>query len=97
MLDSCSTSKFALAIPQKRSEKGQVSFLEPDEVEATLAAPDTTVGKGGGTDVVLATFDRNQRELLDERREPLSGRLEGEDPVLSSAHKKHWNCAEALL
>ncbi|MHB8671022.1 MAG: tyrosine-type recombinase/integrase [Acidimicrobiales bacterium] len=29
-----------LAIPQKRSDKGQVSFLEPVEVEALLAAPD---------------------------------------------------------
>ena len=29
-----------LAIPQKRFDKGQVSFLEPEEVEALLAAPD---------------------------------------------------------
>ena len=29
-----------LAIPQKRSDKKQVSFLEPEEVDALLAAPD---------------------------------------------------------
>lgn len=29
-----------LAIPQKRYDKAQVSFLEPDEVDALLAAPD---------------------------------------------------------
>lgn len=29
-----------LAIPQKRSDKRQVSFLEPEEVEALLAVPD---------------------------------------------------------
>jgi site-specific recombinase XerD len=29
-----------LAIPQKRSDKRQVSFLEPEEVEALLALPD---------------------------------------------------------
>jgi site-specific recombinase XerD len=29
-----------LAIPQKRSDKAQVSFLEPKEVDALLAAPD---------------------------------------------------------
>jgi site-specific recombinase XerD len=29
-----------LAIPQKRSDKKQISFLEPEEVDALLAAPD---------------------------------------------------------
>ena len=35
-----------LAIPQKRFDKTTVSFLEPDEVEALLAAPDLSRWEG---------------------------------------------------
>jgi site-specific recombinase XerD len=35
-----------LAIPQKRSDKTIVSFLEPDEVDALLAAPDLSRWEG---------------------------------------------------
>jgi site-specific recombinase XerD len=35
-----------LAIPQKRSDKAQVSFLDPEEVDALLAAPDLSRWEG---------------------------------------------------
>src|SRR5207253_9436965 len=35
-----------LAIPQKRFDKTNVSFLEPDEVDALLAAPDLSRWEG---------------------------------------------------
>jgi hypothetical protein len=36
-------------------------------------------------DVVLTAFDRDQREIRDEIRQPLRRRLEREDPVLRAA------------
>lgn len=43
-----------LAIPQKRSDKGNVSFLEPDEVDALLAAPDRSRWEGRRDHALLA-------------------------------------------
>ena len=43
-----------LAIPQKRSDKRQVSFLEPDEVDALLAAPDSARWEGRRDHALLA-------------------------------------------
>jgi site-specific recombinase XerD len=43
-----------LAVPQKRSDKAQVSFLEPDEVDALLAAPDGSRWEGRRDHALLA-------------------------------------------
>ena len=43
-----------LAIPQKRFDKRQVSFLEPDEVEALLAAPNLARWEGRRDHALLA-------------------------------------------
>jgi site-specific recombinase XerD len=43
-----------LAIPQKRSDKAQVSFLEPEEVEALLAAPDLSRWEGRRDHALIA-------------------------------------------
>lgn len=43
-----------LAIPQKRSDKGHVAFLEPDEVDALLAAPDRKRWEGRRDHALLA-------------------------------------------
>ena len=50
-----------LAIPQKRFDKGQVSFLEPEEVEALLAAPDLGrwEGRRDHALIALALQDRS--------------------------------------
>ena len=43
-----------LAIPQKRYDKAQVSFLEPDEVDALLAAPDLSRWEGRRDQALIA-------------------------------------------
>jgi site-specific recombinase XerD len=43
-----------LAIPQKRSDKRQVSFLEPEEVEALLATPDLERWEGRRDHAMIA-------------------------------------------
>jgi site-specific recombinase XerD len=43
-----------LAIPQKRSDKRQVSFLEPEEIDALLAAPDRQRWEGRRDHAFLA-------------------------------------------
>ena len=43
-----------LAIPQKRSDKAQVSFLEPEEVDALLAAPDLSRWEGRRDHALIA-------------------------------------------
>jgi len=43
-----------LAIPQKRYDKANVSFLEPDEVDALLAAPDLSRWEGRRDRALLA-------------------------------------------
>ena len=43
-----------LAIPQKRCDKPQVSFLEPAEVDALLAAPDLERWEGGRDHALIA-------------------------------------------
>ncbi len=43
-----------LAIPQKRSDKAQVSFLDPEEVDALLAAPDLSRWEGRRDHALIA-------------------------------------------
>lgn len=43
-----------LAIPQKRSDKRQVAFFEPDEVEALLAVPDQRTWEGRRDHAMIA-------------------------------------------
>lgn len=43
-----------LAVPQKRSDKRQIAFLEPEEVEALLAAPDLRRWEGRRDHALMA-------------------------------------------
>jgi site-specific recombinase XerD len=46
--------RHVLAIPQKRIDKANIAFLEPDEIDALLAAPDRTRWEGRRDHALLA-------------------------------------------
>ena len=67
-----------LAIPQKRFDKGQVPFLEPEQVEALLAAPDLGRWEGRRDHGLIALARRpvrcRRRYSQDHRRRPQASR-----------------------
>ena len=63
-----------LAIPQKRFDKSQVSFLEPEEVDALLAAPDGGRWEGRRDHALIAVDSANRSAAVGADRAPLRRR-----------------------
>ena len=70
-----------LAIPQKRFDKGQVSFLEPEEVEALLAAPDLGRWEGRRDHALIALAVQTGLRLAE-----LTGLRRGDVELRTGAH-----------
>ena len=70
-----------LAIPQKRFDKGQVSFLEPEEVEALLAAPDLGRWEGRRDHALIALALQTGLRLAE-----LTGLRRGDVELRTGAH-----------